>query len=59
MAFWIKVKKQSKSTMYRCSECGDVAYSTPNFVGCTYKYCPNCGVIMDEEVEKNKGKVAR
>jgi len=35
----------SRQLVYECSECGHMGYSDMN-------YCPNCGALMDEEVEE-------
>ena len=64
MAYWKKDNNRPKSTMYRCSECGDIAYSTPqcrkkDIIGCTYKYCPNCGANMNVEERINNSELLR
>ena len=35
----------SRQLVYECSECGHMGYSDMN-------YCPNCGSLMDEEVDE-------
>ena len=39
---------------YECSNCKEDYYTEYDFEEMPYKFCPNCGARMDEEVEENK-----
>lgn len=61
MAKWIRPKNASKSSYkYICSECGEMAYCLASCSGskitkdtkeqvCGYRYCPYCGIRMEEK----------
>lgn len=42
---WMRENNRVKSYIRICSECRKIAYFCGT--GCSYKYCPNCGAIMD------------
>ena len=56
---WIPANDNSvKSFKWICSECGKPAYDYPEgsrrnrkSKSCNLKYCPNCGVKMEVEIE--------
>ena len=43
---WMKPNVREKTHQRRCTACGGIAYFCG--IGCSYKYCPNCGAKMDE-----------
>ena len=47
---WINANSRPKTYERRCTACGGRAYFCG--VGCSYKYCPNCGAKMDLEDER-------
>lgn len=53
-AEWERPKGSTpRSWIFVCSKCGDRAYfPVPKYFpkGCGYKFCPNCGADMREEV---------
>lgn len=54
---WIEEEKRPKGMRFICSECAKIAYfpqptRDKKWVKrCGYKYCPNCGAIMDMKGE--------
>lgn len=42
---WMKPNSREKTYQRRCTACGSIAYFCG--IGCSYKYCPNCGAKMD------------
>ena len=40
--------------VYKCSECTHLTYDNRFTLAGRYRYCPNCGTRMDEEVEKDE-----
>ena len=42
---WMKPNGRGKTYQRRCTACGGIAYFCG--IGCSYKYCPNCGAKMD------------
>ena len=43
---WMNPNGREKTYQRRCTACGGIAYFCG--IGCSYKYCPNCGAKMDE-----------
>ena len=49
---WVEDNKRPRSSQFRCSVCGDLAYFVQPTRDeswqkcCPYKYCPNCGASM-------------
>ena len=49
---WVEDNKRPRSSQFRCSVCGDLAYFVQPTRDeswqkcCPYKYCPNCGAQM-------------
>ena len=41
---WMNANSRSKTYWRRCTACGGLAYFCG--IGCSYKYCPNCGADM-------------
>ena len=44
---WLNANSRPKTYERRCTACGGKAYFCG--IGCSYKYCPNCGARMDAE----------
>ena len=44
---WVNANSRPKTYERRCTACGGRAYFCG--IGCSYKYCPNCGAKMDLE----------
>lgn len=44
---WENANRRPKTYIRRCSHCGGEAYFCG--IGCSYKFCPNCGCKMDLE----------
>lgn len=44
---WENANRRPKTYIRRCSHCGGEAYFCG--IGCSYKFCPNCGAKMDLE----------
>lgn len=51
----------SWSHLWRCTNCGQIAYYPPRgnrkkriIQPCGYKYCPNCGAKMDKKEENDR-----
>ena len=42
---WMNANSRPKTYWRRCTACGGLAYFCG--IGCSYKYCPNCGCLMD------------
>lgn len=42
---WMNANSRPKTYWRRCTACGGLAYFCG--IGCSYKYCPNCGARMD------------
>ena len=42
---WMNANSRPKTYWRRCTACGGMAYFCG--IGCSYKYCPNCGCLMD------------
>ena len=42
---WMNANSRQKTYLRRCAACGGLAYFCG--IGCSYKYCPNCGAMMD------------
>ena len=42
---WMNANSRPKTYWRRCTACGGLAYFCG--IGCSYKYCPNCGCRMD------------
>ena len=42
---WFNANNRKKTYQRRCSSCGEIAYYCG--IGCSYKFCPNCGCCMD------------
>ena len=42
---WMNANRRPKTYWRRCTTCGGLAYFCG--IGCSYKYCPNCGCRMD------------
>ena len=42
---WMNANSRPKTYWRRCTACGGLAYFCST--GCSYKYCPNCGAMMD------------
>ena len=42
---WMNANSRPKTYWRRCTTCGGLAYFCG--IGCSYKYCPNCGCRMD------------
>ena len=42
---WMNANSRPKTYWRRCTACGGLAYFCG--IGCSYKYCPNCGAKMD------------
>lgn len=38
--------------VYKCSECIHLVYDNRFTLAGRYRYCPNCGALMDKEVER-------
>lgn len=54
-AHWIPDERETGegSNTYKCSACGEIQMiieGTPKENG--WKYCPNCGAVMDGEIER-------
>lgn len=53
---WVEDNKRPRSSQFRCSVCGDLAYFVQPTRDeswqkcCPYRYCPNCGARMMEEI---------
>ena len=57
---WVEDNKRPRSSQFRCSSCGGLAYFVQPTRGeswqkcCPYRYCPNCGAKMggadDEQI---------
>lgn len=51
-ATWVKDNPRPKSTKWHCSNCGQPVYvelhARDNAQPCSYRYCPNCGAIMNK-----------
>ena len=41
---WMNANSRPKTYWRRCTACGGLAYFCG--IGCSYKYCPNCGADM-------------
>lgn len=41
---WVNANSRPKTYWRRCTACGGLAYFCG--IGCSYKYCPNCGADM-------------
>lgn len=41
---WMNANSRPKTYWRRCTACGGLAYFCG--IGCSYKYCPNCGAMM-------------
>ena len=41
---WMNANSRPKTYWRRCTACGGMAYFCG--IGCSYKYCPNCGADM-------------
>ena len=48
--YWENANGRPKTYIRKCSVCGKEAYFCGR--GCSYKYCPNCGAIMDGDAER-------
>lgn len=46
---WLNANSRPKTYERRCTACDGKAYFCG--IGCSYKYCPNCGCRMDGGVE--------
>lgn len=61
--YWKEENTRPRSSQFICSECGERAYYVQPTTSktwkkfCPYKYCPNCGAIMDSERSENKMSV--
>ena len=42
---WMNANSRPKTYWRKCTACGGLAYFCG--IGCSYKYCPNCGAMMD------------
>ena len=42
---WMNANSRPKTYWRRCTACGGLSYFCG--IGCSYKYCPNCGAKMD------------
>ena len=42
---WMNANSRPKTYWRKCTACGGLAYFCG--IGCSYKYCPNCGAKMD------------
>ena len=42
---WLNANRRQKTYQRICTACGGMAYFCG--IGCSYKYCPNCGCRMD------------
>ena len=42
---WLNANSRPKTYWRKCTACGGLAYFCG--IGCSYKYCPNCGCLMD------------
>ena len=42
---WMNANSRPKTYWRKCTACGGMAYFCG--IGCSYKYCPNCGAKMD------------
>ena len=42
---WMNANSRPKTYWRKCTACGGLAYFCG--IGCSYKYCPNCGCRMD------------
>lgn len=42
---WVNANNRKKTYQRRCTSCGEIAYYCG--IGCSYKFCPNCGCCMD------------
>lgn len=55
---WVEDNKRPRSSQFRCSVCGDLAYFVQPTRDeswqkcCPYKYCPNCGSKMIDITDK-------
>lgn len=52
--YWISDNCRPKSTLYRCSVCGEIAHDRPYGAlkrepkkYCKMRYCPHCGAKME------------
>lgn len=44
---WMNANSRAKTYERRCTACGGLAYFCG--IGCSYKYCPNCGAKIAGE----------
>lgn len=54
---WLPENKRKKSMMFICSVCGETAYypqptrTRDAEKRCGYKFCPHCGIMMEDDNE--------